>query len=69
MLTGHMKHICENEESLDLEVSPEQAEKCADTILRKRGMNQIRSSSSPRIRPTNIKGIHHNVAADETYSI
>ena len=69
MLTGHMKHICENEESLDLEVSPEQAEKCADTILRKRGMNQLRSSSSPRIRPTNVNGIRHNVAADETYSI
>ncbi len=49
MLTGHMKHICDNEDTLDLEVSPEQAEKCADTILRKRGIYQNSSSSSPRI--------------------
>lgn len=51
MLTGHMKHICENEDSLDLEVSRDQAEKCADTILRKRGIYQNSSTSPTRIRP------------------
>ena len=51
MLTGHMKHICGNDGGLDLEVSPEQAEKCAESILHKYGMKQNNPTSSPRIRP------------------
>lgn len=36
MLTGHMKYICENMKSLDLEISPQQAEKCAASTLGQR---------------------------------
>lgn len=33
MLIKHMKFVCENESSLDLEISPHQAQKCADVYL------------------------------------
>ena len=33
MLTAHMKFVCENSSSLDLEISSDQAQKCADTYL------------------------------------
>lgn len=36
MLTGHMKYVCESPSSLDLEISPQQAEICAASILRKK---------------------------------
>jgi len=51
MLTAHMRYVCEHPNSLDLEISPEQAEKCAVTILRKRGMiHHNRTVTSPKIR-------------------
>mmetsp|Transcript_20134 Transcript_20134/g.29438 ORF Transcript_20134/g.29438 Transcript_20134/m.29438 type:complete len:310 (+) Transcript_20134:15-944(+) len=33
MLTAHMKYVCEHLSTLDLEISPHQAEKCAAAIL------------------------------------
>ena len=51
MLTGHMKFVCESTNSLDLEISPQQAEKCAATILRKKGiMQKDRPNSAPTIQ-------------------
>lgn len=35
MLTAHMKYVCEHLSTLDLEISPHQAEKCAAAILGK----------------------------------
>lgn len=48
MLTAYMKYVCEHPDSLDLEISPDQAEKCADSLLRKKGNNNnsIRSTGS-----------------------
>ncbi len=62
MLTGHMKHICGNKDSLDLEVKRSQAELCAKTILDKKGMTSYSSpNSSPRIRS--------DLPTSETYSV
>lgn len=75
MLTGYMKNICENQNTLDLEVEPSQAELCAKNILDKKGMSMPNSPiSSPRIRSTTNNGIEHNgaisdVRTNETYSI
>lgn len=33
MLTGHMHFVCHHETTLDLEISPQQAQKCAETVL------------------------------------
>lgn len=35
MLEMHMKYICTNTSALDLEISPQQAEKCADGVLKR----------------------------------
>uniref|UniRef100_A0A7S2MJS3 Uncharacterized protein n=1 Tax=Helicotheca tamesis TaxID=374047 RepID=A0A7S2MJS3_9STRA len=35
MLTAHMKFVCENKTDLDLEISPQQAKKCAEDFLKK----------------------------------
>lgn len=40
MLADNMKYVCENTNSLDLEISPYQAKKCAETFL-KRGEHDI----------------------------
>lgn len=49
LLTGHMKYVCESARSLDLEINPQQAEKCATSLLRKKS-NQSHGNSSPKIR-------------------
>jgi hypothetical protein len=49
LLTGHMKHVCENQDSLDLEISPQQAEKFASSILRRKKGSRLHASSQ-RIR-------------------
>uniref|UniRef100_A0A7S3Q317 Uncharacterized protein n=1 Tax=Chaetoceros debilis TaxID=122233 RepID=A0A7S3Q317_9STRA len=36
MLTGHMKYICDYTSDLDLEISPHQAEKMAESVLNER---------------------------------
>ena len=64
LLTGHMKHVCESLDTLDLEISPQQAEKCALTILRKN-----RASSSRRIRQREENRTKGNNNDDTTYSI
>jgi len=33
MVTSHMKFVCEHDASLDLEISPSQAQRCAETYL------------------------------------
>jgi hypothetical protein len=33
MLTSHMKFVCEHDASLDLEISPDQAQRCAENYL------------------------------------
>jgi len=35
MLTNHMKFVCDNASSLDLEISPEQAHRCASSYLKR----------------------------------
>mmetsp|Transcript_15943 Transcript_15943/g.34655 ORF Transcript_15943/g.34655 Transcript_15943/m.34655 type:complete len:335 (+) Transcript_15943:61-1065(+) len=35
MLTGHMKFVCQHESTLDLEISPQQAKKCAESVLKR----------------------------------
>ena len=50
MLTGHMKYICESKKSLDLEISPQQAEKCAASSLGQSKHGYERNRSLPRIR-------------------
>jgi len=35
MLTSHMRFVCEHQNGLDLEISPEQAERCAELYLKK----------------------------------
>lgn len=35
MLAGHMKFVCEHSSSLDLEISPHQAQKCAEAYIQK----------------------------------
>jgi hypothetical protein len=35
MLTNHMKFVCEHHTSLDLEISPEQAQRCADSYMKR----------------------------------
>jgi hypothetical protein len=35
MLTNHMKFVCENRETLDLEISADQADRCASTYMKR----------------------------------
>mmetsp|Transcript_28279 Transcript_28279/g.34945 ORF Transcript_28279/g.34945 Transcript_28279/m.34945 type:complete len:322 (+) Transcript_28279:156-1121(+) len=50
MLTGHMKSVCENIDSLDLEIAPNQAEKLAASLLRKKSNSQSQYNRMSRIR-------------------
>lgn len=45
MVTSHMKYVCNHESSLDLQISPEQAQQCAQLYLKK---NKIQLDSSCR---------------------
>ena len=51
MLTSHMKFVCEHGSSLDLEISPLQAQRCAESHMER---NKLREETSgafiPRIR-------------------
>jgi hypothetical protein len=38
MLTSHMNFVCTHATSLDLEISPEQAERCAETYMKRNGI-------------------------------
>jgi len=38
MLTHHMKFVCDHAEDLDLEISPKQAEKCAQGYMARKGL-------------------------------
>jgi len=55
MLTGHMKYVCEQKHSLDLEISPHQAEKMAASILTKRndGSKSISAKQGQQYRNNN----------------
>jgi hypothetical protein len=35
MLSNHMKFVCDNEDCLDLEISADQAQRCAETYLKR----------------------------------
>jgi hypothetical protein len=39
MLTNHMKFVCKNRETLDLEISAEQADRCAITYMKKNNLS------------------------------
>lgn len=54
MLTSHMKFVCENESSLDLEITPHQAERSAESYLKKHKIHFEHHSMVhvPRIRRT-----------------
>ena len=43
MLTKHMKFVCDNHKSLDLEISAEQAQRCADSFMKKKAANNNNS--------------------------
>lgn len=45
MLTSHMKFVCEHQSTLDLEISPEQAKRCADSYV-KRCNKKMRAASA-----------------------
>lgn len=45
MLTSHMKSICEHESCLDVEISTEQAQRCADAYV-KRWNRKLRAASA-----------------------
>jgi len=47
MLTHHMKFVCEHVECLDLEISPKQAEKCAQGYLARKGLHLPELKSAP----------------------
>lgn len=38
MLTNHMKYVCQHETNLDLEISEEQADSCAERYIKKHGL-------------------------------
>lgn len=40
MLTNHMKFVCENKSSLDLEISPEQAERSAESYVKRHNLDR-----------------------------
>jgi len=40
MLTNHMKFVCENKSSLDLEISPEQAERGAESYMKRHQLDR-----------------------------
>ena len=74
MLDMHMKYVCTHASSLDLEISPQQAEKCAVRFLEEeRGSAQVKhrsyknnrpiGNSVPRMRRASDKGY------DETFSL
>uniref|UniRef100_A0A7S0GD80 Uncharacterized protein n=1 Tax=Proboscia inermis TaxID=420281 RepID=A0A7S0GD80_9STRA len=45
MLTSHMSFVCEHDKCLDLEISPHQAQKTAETFLKESGAgNRLRAS-------------------------
>lgn len=46
MVTSHMKFVCEYESSLDLEISPHQAQRCAEKYMGKATMSSSRGSVS-----------------------
>jgi len=51
MLTNHMKFVCENKASLDLEISPEQAERSAESYMKRNKLDRslcehVRASAS-----------------------
>mmetsp|Transcript_1943 Transcript_1943/g.2787 ORF Transcript_1943/g.2787 Transcript_1943/m.2787 type:complete len:158 (-) Transcript_1943:260-733(-) len=46
MLTSHLKYVCENESSLDLEISPSQAQKYADSYMQGKGCTMTRKGVS-----------------------
>mmetsp|Transcript_3292 Transcript_3292/g.6164 ORF Transcript_3292/g.6164 Transcript_3292/m.6164 type:complete len:332 (+) Transcript_3292:313-1308(+) len=73
MLEMHMKYICTHTSALDLEISPQQAEKCAMSVLN--GENRLRRNVTysqiadgmpqriPRMRRASMKG------NEETFSL
>ena len=48
MLTSHMSFVCNHTSSLDLEISPVQAQRCAETYLERN--KTVQGSYAPRIR-------------------
>jgi hypothetical protein len=59
MLQSHMKYICTHASGLDLEISPQQAEKCAANVFsrRKSGINRPIGNIMPRMRRVNDHGL------------
>ena len=47
MLTGHMHFVCEHGSSLDLEISPDQAHKCAETFLEQHHDKSLVDAAGP----------------------
>jgi hypothetical protein len=54
MLTNHMKFVCEHKNSLDLEITSEQADRCAESYMKK---NNIFFDKAPSlVRQISISG-------------
>ncbi len=66
MLQSHMKYICTHLSSLDLEISPQQAEKCAAGVLNssRNAVGIKQHVSVPRMKRANDRGFE-----DSTFSL
>jgi hypothetical protein len=65
MLTNHMKYVCHHETSLDLEISVEQAERCAGRYIKRHSLyvdNDYMGSGDSRIE----EGQHNEVSVAAT---
>lgn len=68
MLTSHMDFVCDHDSILDLEISPDQASKTAESFLRKinydGGKHVYGNNYAPRIKRTvatnvPVDALHH----------
>jgi len=63
MLTNHMKFVCSHGSSLDLEISPEQAERCAASYLKKRHDGKLKNGDDSFQLAENLSKMLRKAAA------
>jgi hypothetical protein len=54
MLTNHMTFVCEHQSSLDLEISPEQAQRCAESYVKRCKKLRAAAPDSPGALPKTL---------------
>jgi hypothetical protein len=60
MLTSHMKFVCTHATSLDLEISPEQAERCAESYMKR---NRIVAGAEHHLADNMSRMLIHRTAS------